>query len=225
MCTSSASTTPGPPCRGHRPRRRDRPRCSRRLTGLQYGEIVVAARHDVPAPPVDVAEWGGGAAGALGVVAVAFATQQIPGELLPAAAVWALFTTTLAVHDWHHHRVHTAACWAGTVLTATAIAVAGPERLAGSAVVVGVLAGYCLLAWLVRPEALGFGDVRYAVLTGTLPGAVVGAVAGVTVLLVACVAALAVHTVARLSRRRAGGTPFAFAPYLALGGGVALLLP
>ena len=193
--------------------------------GLQYGEMVVAARHAVPTPAVDLAEWGGGAVGALGVVAVAVPTQQLPGELLPAAAVWALFTTALAVHDWHHHRVHTAACWAGTGLTAAAIAVSGPGRLAGSAVAVGILAGYCLLAWLVRPEALGFGDVRYAVLAGSLPGALAGAVAGVIILLAACVAALGIHTVARLSRRRASGTAFAFAPYLALGAGVALLLP
>lgn len=192
--------------------------------GLQYGESVAAARHDVPAPPIDLAEWSGGAAAALGLLGVAAATEQILRELLPAAAVWALFTTALAIHDWHHHRVHTAACWVGTALTAAAIAVSDPQRLAGSAVAVAVLAGYCLLAWLVRPESLGFGDVRYAVLTGTLPGALAGAVSGVTILLVACVAALAIHTVARLSPWRLSGTPFAFAPYLALGGAVALLL-
>jgi leader peptidase (prepilin peptidase) / N-methyltransferase len=102
------------------------------------------------------------------------------------------------------------------VLVCGAAAVdARPHRLAGAALGWLVMGGFYLLLWLVHPSGLGYGDVRLSgllglplgylgwasLLCGLYAGFVLGALGGLVMSL----------------RRRRGGGPFAFGPFMLLG--------
>ena len=74
-----------------------------------------------------------------------------------------------------------------------------------------------LLPSLVRPGAIGMGDVKLAVLLGTALGGDV-----ISALTIGCLAAVPVAVVLLL-RNRTGGATMAYGPFLALGAAVVLL--
>jgi leader peptidase (prepilin peptidase) / N-methyltransferase len=109
------------------------------------------------------------------------------------------------------------------VLPATAVVLAGQAAIAPDRVPEFVLAGLgaaCFLALplLVSPQGVGMGDVKLALLLGVMLGRYVS-VSLVVAFLAAFVAAVII-----LLRRGAGARreSFAFGPFLAVGGAVAL---
>mgnify|MGYP006279356935 CR=1 FL=1 len=138
---------------------------------------------------------------ALSVIDIA--TYRLPDRIvLPTLCGAIVWVTAISLIDGHPERIRSA--------------------LAGAVVYFGVL----LLAHLVSPRGMGFGDVKLAALLGLLLGWVTSsAVDAVVLVLWAMLIGFAIGTLAGLVilLRRRSNRPFPFGPFLVLGTLVALL--
>ncbi|GAA3206794.1 prepilin peptidase [Nonomuraea roseoviolacea] len=133
----------------------------------------------------------------------------------------ALAGTTLAVIDWRTSRLPDAVTLPSYPLLALSLIPTGelPRALLGAAALTAVYGAL----WLVRPAAMGFGDVKLAGLVGMAAAArgweawVVAAVAGQ---LLAALYALALL----LTRRASRDTEFPLGPFMLLGALAAVCL-
>lgn len=131
------------------------------------------------------------------------ATYRLPDRIvLPSLCAAIVWITTVSLLDGHPDHVRSA--------------------LAGAVVYFGVL----LLAHLISPRGMGFGDVKFAALLGLLLGWIAPSVLDAVVLVLwAMLIGFAVGTTVGLVLlvRRRSNRPFPFGPFLALGTVVALL--
>jgi len=111
-------------------------------------------------------------------------------------------------------------------ITAVALIDGNPERIRFALCGALVFFGTLLIAHLVSPRGMGFGDVKLAALMGLFLGASSTTLMDTVVLVLwAMVIGFAIGTVAGLAIlvRRGGNHPFPFGPYLAAGTMIALL--
>lgn len=162
------------------------------------------------APAVDAS---GGA-----VVGVASATDASGGAWLGLALV--LLLVPVAAIDLRSRVIPNALLAPGAAVAVALVAALRPQRLPEHVAAAAAAGGFFLAAALVRPSAMGMGDVKLAAVLGLFLGR--GVAAAVLVALVAGTVAGAV-VVARRGVRAGRTTAIAFGPCLALGGLAGLL--
>jgi len=144
-----------------------------------------------------------------------------------AVGAWLLVLLALAITDIRAHRLPKRLVWAGEAVTLAALAVeairANAPRILFTAVEGAVVAFVLMLVlWFATKRTMGFGDVRLAVLLGTMLG--VGGVLDVVVgLSLGFVLAGAVVLVGLATRRVGGTSAIAAGPYLAAGAAIVLM--
>jgi len=135
--------------------------------------------------------------------AIDIATYRLPDRIvLPALCLSIVWFTAVSLVDGHPAQIRSA--------------------LAGAAVYFGVL----LVAHLISPRGMGFGDVKLAALLGLLLGWIAPSVLDAVLLVLwAMLIGFAVGTIVGLVilMRRRSNRPFPFGPFLALGTVGALL--
>ncbi|GII83377.1 hypothetical protein Ssi03_13670 [Sphaerisporangium siamense] len=153
--------------------------------------------------------------------ACAFAAWRFAGSADLAAWLYAAVAgCALAMIDWRTRRLPDAITLPSYPILAVLLVPAGhlPGGLLGGL----ALAGAYAVLWFARPEALGFGDVKLAGLTGMLMGSlgleawVTGALAGQFLGALYAVALL-------LTRRATAKTQFPLGPFILLGAVAAAL--
>jgi leader peptidase (prepilin peptidase)/N-methyltransferase len=144
-----------------------------------------------------------------------------------AVGAWLLVLLALAIVDARSHRLPKRLVWAGEAVSLATLAVeairANAPRILFMAVEGAVLAAALMLfLWLATKKTMGFGDVRLAVLLGTmlglggLPEVVIGLSLGFVLAGVVALLGLAL-------RRVNSSSAIAFGPYLAAGAAIVLL--
>jgi leader peptidase (prepilin peptidase)/N-methyltransferase len=142
-----------------------------------------------------------------------------PGWEAVAAAALMLALVPVVLIDVRHRLIPDAVVLPAAAIALAAAVAAEPARWWVPAAAALGAAGFLLVPWLVRPAAMGLGDVKLALVIGAALGAaVVPALAAAFASAAAACAALLVR-----HGRRARGMTVPFGPFLAAGAVVGLL--
>ena len=142
-----------------------------------------------------------------------------PGWEAVAASALLLALVPVVLIDLRHRLIPDALVLPAAAVALAAAVAAEPARWWVPAAAALGAAGFLMLPWLVRPAAMGLGDVKLALAIGAALGAAVvpALVAAFALAAAACAALVARHG------RRARGMAVPFGPFLAAGAMVGLL--
>jgi leader peptidase (prepilin peptidase)/N-methyltransferase len=157
------------------------------------------------------------AGGAVGAAAAVALGRSLPGTVVAGVAVGLLAAATRV--DLRERRVPNTLTYGGAVAAVTAAAIEGPHAAVGALLGLALAGGVMAAAAFASRGALGLGDVKLAAAVGALLGP-----AGVPLFLVASGTAGALGAAWLLIRGGSRRDTMPYAPALAAGAVVALLL-